>query len=221
MRTSMICEFDGEQVMDTGCDLTEQRQDDSVGRETDESLIGAIANRDERAMCKLYERHKIRAFRFILRIVGDVQLTEDILTEVFLEVWRQAGKFEMRSQVSTWILAIARFKAWSASRQMRRNTGTDEIEGCRIEDSADGPEAALLKIDRAAQLRRCLAQLSPEHREIIDLVYYHEKTISEIVEIIRVPTNTVKTRLFYARKGLASLLKRHEDFNNLSKSQAA
>jgi RNA polymerase sigma-70 factor (ECF subfamily) len=68
-----------------------------------------------------------------------------------------------------------------------------------LEDGADTPEEALLKEDRSAQVRRCLAQMSREHREVIDLVYYHEKSIEEIADIVRAPKNTVKTRMFYAR----------------------
>jgi RNA polymerase sigma-70 factor (ECF subfamily) len=165
--------------------------------ESDEELIKGIASHDTGAMRKLYERHKVRVFRFIVRMIDDTHLAEDILSEVFVDVWRQARRFEFRSQVSTWILAIARFKAISA-RRVLRDMELDEFEAQCIEDSADSPEAAVLKMERNAQLRACLAQLSPEHREIIDLVYYHEKTIAEIAEIVHVPRNTVKTRMFYA-----------------------
>ena len=90
-----------------------------------------------------------------------------------------------------------------------------------LEDSADTPEEALLKEDRRAQLRRCLAQMSREHREVIDLVYYHEKSIEEIAHIVRAPKNTVKTRMYYARKRLAQLLSHHCDFDYLAASEAA
>jgi RNA polymerase sigma-70 factor, ECF subfamily len=209
--------------MDRGCELKEQakRGNHSPCEEADEALIGAIASGDDGAMTRLYERYKIRVFRFIVRIVGDATLAEDLLSEVFLEIWRQAGKFRMHSQVSTWILAIARFKAWSARGQVRQDADIDDVEGRRIEDSTDSPETAALKNDRALQLRGCLARLSPEHQEIIDLAYYHEKTITEIAQIIQVPRNTVKTRMFYARKRLEGLLRRHEDFSDLSTPEAA
>jgi RNA polymerase sigma-70 factor, ECF subfamily len=217
VRISKVPELDGEQVMDSVCRPTGQirRQDQdrsACGDQADKALISEVASGNDGAMRKLYERHKARVFRFIVRITGDAHLAEDILSEVFLEVWRQAGRFENRCQVSTWILAIARFKAWSAGRQVRQDIDLDEFEVLSIADTAEGPEVAVLKQDRAAQLRRCLAQLSPEHREIIDLVYYHDKTIAEIVDIIHVPRNTVKTRMFYARKRLEGLLKRHANF---------
>ena len=81
---------------------------------TDEVLIARIAQGDRLAMQVLYGRHHVRVFRFGLRLVRDEQIAEDLISEVFLDVWRQAGKFEGRSAVSTWLLAITRFKALSA-----------------------------------------------------------------------------------------------------------
>jgi RNA polymerase sigma-70 factor (ECF subfamily) len=129
-----------------------------------------------------------------------------LISEVFLDVWRQAGRFEGRSAVSTWMLAIARFKALSALRR-RPDQELDEETAGAIEDLSDDPAAALEKKDKSAMLRKCLTGLSAEHREIIDLVYYHEKSVEEVAEIVGIPENTVKTRMFYARKRLAELVK--------------
>jgi RNA polymerase sigma-70 factor (ECF subfamily) len=82
----------------------------------------------------------------------------------------------------------------------------DENAAAAIEDPADNPEVVAQFNDRSAIVRKCLKQLSPAHQEIIDLVYYHEKSIAEISEIIRAPQNTVKTRMFYARKKMTGLL---------------
>jgi RNA polymerase sigma-70 factor (ECF subfamily) len=133
-----------------------------------------------------------------------------------LDVWSQAERFEGRSQVSTWILSIARFKALSALSALRRNRDAELDDAAMelIEDSADTPEQVVLNQDRSAQLRTCLAQMSREHREIIDLVYYHEKSVEEVVEIIQMPKNTVKTRMLYARKRIAQLLSTHRDFDH-------
>jgi len=174
-------------------------------RKPDEALIESIAAGDESAMKTLYERYSVRVFRFVVRMVKDEHLAEDIASEVFFEVWRRAGTFESRSQVSTWLLAIARFKAWSANR-VRRPMSLDAAKAERIKDIADNPEEALLKVDKHVKLRASLARMSPEHREVIDLVYYHEKTIAEVAEVIQVPKNTVKTRMYYARKALQRLL---------------
>src|SRR2546430_1179276 len=124
----------------------------------------------------------------------------------FLDVWRQAGRFEGRSAVSTWLLAIARFKAISTLRR-RRDGELDEETASAIEDPTDDPGTALEKKDKSAMIRKCLLGLSAEHREIIDLVYYHEKSVGEVAAIVGIPENTVKTRMFYARKRLAELLK--------------
>src|SRR5260370_9182108 len=171
----------------------------------DEVLFGRIANGDRLAMQVLYARYEVRVFRFGVRVVRDEGTGEDVISEVFLDVWRQAGRFEGRSMVSTWLLAIARFKAISALRR-RRDEELDEEAAAAIEDLSDNPATALEKKDKSAMLRKCLAGLSAEHREIIDLVY-HEKSVEEAAEIVGIPENTVKTRMFYARKRLAELLK--------------
>ena len=136
----------------------------------------------------------------------DESTAEDLISEVFLDVWRQAGRFEGRSAVSTWLLAIARFKALSALRR-RPDEELDEEAAAAIEDQSDDPEVALEKKDKSAIDPEVPEGLSAEHREIIDLVYYHEKSVEEVAEIVGIPENTVKTRMFYARKKLAELLK--------------
>jgi RNA polymerase sigma-70 factor, ECF subfamily len=173
---------------------------------SDEVLIGRIADGDRLAMKVLFARHHVRVYRFVLRMVRNEATAEDLISEVFLDVWRQAGKFEGRSTVSTWMLSIARFKALSALRRRNEEELDDETADA-IEDQADDPEVALAKKDKGAALRQCLARLSTEHREIIDLVYYHEKSVEEAAGIVGIPEATVKTRMFYARKKLAELLK--------------
>jgi len=173
---------------------------------SDEALIGRVAAGDKVAMQVLFARHHVRVYRFVLRLVRDQTQADDLISEVFLDVWRQAGKFEARSAVSTWLLAIARYKSLSALRR-RPDEELDEETAAAIEDPGDDPETALEKKDKGAILRRCLTALSPEHREIIDLVYYHEKSVEEVAEIVKIPENTVKTRMFYARKRLSELLK--------------
>jgi RNA polymerase sigma-70 factor (ECF subfamily) len=192
----------------------------SLNGQSDEALIKAIAAGDQSAMRILYGRHNVRVFRFIARLVTDTARAEDLVSEVFIDVWSQADRFEGRSQVSTWILSIARFKALSSLRR-RREATLDETAMEMIEDGADTPEQTVLNQDRSAQLRICLAKMSREHREVIDLVYYHEKSVEEVAEITQLPKNTVKTRMFYARKQLARLLSTHGDFDHLTAPQAA
>ena len=173
---------------------------------SDEALIARIASGDRLAMQVLFARHHVRIYRFVLRLVRDQSKAEDLISEVFLDVWRQADRFEGRSTVSTWLLAIARFKTLSALRR-KPEEGLDEDAALEIEDLADNPEVTLEKKDRSAVIRKCLMGLSAEHHEIIDLVYYHEKSVEEAAKIVGIPENTVKTRMFYARKKLAEMLK--------------
>lgn len=177
----------------------------SVKIRSDETLVALIAARDRNAMRDLFVRHNVRVFRFLLRSVGDAAAAEDLLNEVFIDVWRHAGQFEARSKVLTWILAIAHFKA-AGLRRRRGFKHLDDDAAEAIEDPADNPESAVLKQSSCAAVRECLKQLSRDHRQILDLVYYHEQSIAQIARIIGVPENTVKTRAYYARKRVAQLL---------------
>jgi RNA polymerase sigma-70 factor (ECF subfamily) len=173
---------------------------------SDEMLLESIADGNRTAMHILYSRHNVRVYRFILRIVRDTTMAEDLVSQVFLDVWRTARQFEGRSQVSTWLLSIARFKALTALRQ-RRYEDIDQDEVMEVADTADTPEASLDRSRTSEILRACVAKLSPAHREIVNLVYYHEKSVDEVAGIVGIPASTVKTRMFYARKQLADLLR--------------
>jgi RNA polymerase sigma-70 factor (ECF subfamily) len=172
---------------------------------SDEVLIANVAKGDRHAMEALFARYRVRVFRFVLRMVRNEATAEELNSDVFLDVWRQAGTFEGRSAVSTWIFSIARFKALTAL-QRRREEALDDERTDAIEDDADDPEIALAKKDKAAVLRQCLVKLSAEHREIVNLVYYQHKSVEEVSGIVGIPEATVKTRMFYARKKLSELL---------------
>jgi RNA polymerase sigma-70 factor (ECF subfamily) len=169
---------------------------------SDAALIRSIGAGDKHAMQILFARHNVRVFRFLVRLVGDKSAAEDLVSEVFLDVWRQAGRFQGRSQITTWLLAVARNKALSVLRR-RSTEELDEEALAAIEDTGNNPEVTIQNQQTSAILVNCLAQLSQPHREVIDLVYYHEKSIDEVAEITGVPQNTVKTRMFYARKRIA------------------
>jgi RNA polymerase sigma-70 factor, ECF subfamily len=173
---------------------------------SDQELIDAIAKRDTHAMRALYLRHSVMVFRFVMSLTKDASLAEELVSIVFLEAWRSAASFRGNSKASTWLLGIARNQAWSALRGRREIQLDDEYAGT-IEDNADTPETVADKRDRALVLQECLKNLSPAHREVIDLIYYHEKSIDEVAEILRVPPATVKTRAFYARSRMAEKLK--------------
>ena len=153
---------------------------------SDAALIQSIASGDKGAMRILFARHNVRVYRFLLRFV-DKSTAEDLVNEVFLDVWRQAGRFQGRSQVTTWLLAIARNKALSALR-CRPAEELDDEQAAAIEDLGSNAEVTLQNRQKTEILRRSLTQLSPAHREVIDLVYYHEKSIDEVAEITGVRT---------------------------------
>jgi RNA polymerase sigma-70 factor (ECF subfamily) len=174
---------------------------------SDKALIARIVDRDQTAMRALFARYRTPLYRWLLRIVGDKALAEDLVSEVFIDVWRQASSFEGRSSVSTWLLAIARYKALSARRR-RREEQLDMELAESICDPAGDPETVLQEKDQGECLAQALRKLPEDHRHVIDLVYYHGKAVREVSEILRIPESTVKTRMFYARRKLARLVDR-------------
>jgi RNA polymerase sigma-70 factor (ECF subfamily) len=174
---------------------------------SDEALVAKVAAGNRLAMQALFARHHTRVYRFVLRLIGNEALAEDVTSETFLCVWQQAERFAARSSFATWLLAIARNKALTELRH-RRELPPDEEEEDETADAADDPEAAYAVKHRRAVVRACLARLSREQRVIIDLVYYHEKSVQEVAQIMDIPRNTVKTRMFYARRKLSQLLVR-------------
>jgi RNA polymerase sigma-70 factor (ECF subfamily) len=171
---------------------------------SDAALIAKVAAGNRLAMHVLFARHHARVYRFIFRLLGSEAAAEDLTSEVFLGVWRHAHRFEARSSVTTWLLAIARYKALAELR--RRPQLACEEAAAQTSDPADDPEATFAIKHRGEIVRDCLGRLSRRHREVIDLVYYHGKSVQEAAAILGIPGNTVKTRMFHARKNLSELL---------------
>jgi RNA polymerase sigma-70 factor (ECF subfamily) len=172
--------------------------------ESDGDLLGRIRAGDQLALQTLYGRHQVKVYRFALRLLRNEQAAEDVVSEVFIDVWRNATGFEGRSEASTWLLAIARNKAFSLLRK-KKEQGLDDDAAAEIEDAADNPEVVMQKKTKSDLLRACLSRLSAEHREVIDLVYYHDKSVEEVARIVGAPEGTVKTRMFHARRKLSEL----------------
>jgi len=170
------------------------------------SLITRIAAGDAVALRVLFARHHVRVYRFTRRLVRNAAVAEELTNEVFLEIWRHAKSFQGNSSVLTWMLSIAHHRAISSLRK-RREDPWDEGAACALPDVADNPEVAAQKGNEGAILRRCLDALSPEHKSVVDLVYYHEMSVAEAAAVLQIPENTVKTRLFHARKRLSELLR--------------
>ena len=172
---------------------------------SDDALIKSIASGDQDAMETFYLRHKAKVLRCAMRFVRNPTAAEEVVSDVFHHVWHKAGDFKSRSQVSTWLLAIARNKALDV-RWQRSAEPLDQDFADTLVDDADDPEATMHREENRGIVHECLAHLSPAHRTIIDLVYLQEKPIGEVAKLIRVPENTVKTRMFYARQRMKGLL---------------
>jgi len=175
--------------------------------QSDALILERVANGDQNALRVLVGRYEVRVFRFVLRLIGDRRRAEDLVSDTFLAVWQRAGTFEGRSSVATWILAIARYKTLTARSQLSPNEEpiTNEIADTLV-DGGPGPEDNLVRLDKAATIRKCINVLPKHHAELMDLVYYHEKSIQEVAMIVGIPENTVKSRMFLARRKLAELL---------------
>jgi RNA polymerase sigma-70 factor (ECF subfamily) len=171
----------------------------------DRALMARIAAADKLALKRLFLRHQTRIFRFIRRIVRNEAVAEELTNEVFLDVWLHAKSYEGRASVVTWLLTLAHNRSVSALRK-RRDEAWDEDEARHIPDQADDAEVTVQKADKGRLLRQCLDALAPDQREIMDLVYYHERSIAEVSAILGMPEGTVKTKMFNARKRLSALL---------------
>jgi RNA polymerase sigma-70 factor (ECF subfamily) len=169
----------------------------------DRLQLERVSRGDRQAIGVLYQRHHKRVFHFVRRFVNDAAAAEDLTNDVFIEVWHKASAYEGRSKVSSWLLGMARYKALSELRKAKpAHAKSGEILE-QVEDEADNPEMVSQKRDKGAAIKRCMAQLSRDHRVILELIYYHEKSIEEVADILDIPKNTVKTRTFHARKQLS------------------
>lgn len=171
----------------------------------DEMLLKNVAEGDKAAMHIIFARHRERVFRFLRRLVRNPAIVDDLVSQVFLDVWGSANRFEGRARVSTWLLSIARFKAIN-SRRERMHEDIDQDDALKIVDARDTPDAALARRETEGILRACIDKLSPAHREIIELFYYRDNSVAEVSGMIGIPRATVKSRIFYARKNLARIL---------------
>src|SRR5262249_45648091 len=155
-----------------------------------------MAGGNRMAMRLLLERHRVRVYRWLLRMVGDADMAEDLTSEVFFAAWRHAGRFARPSTVGTWVLAIPPPKPPAAPRRPNGEE-LDETTAAQLPDCADSPEAIMREEQLAGQLRRALIALSGEHREVVDLVYYHGQSVGEVGQILDIPEATVKTRMLH------------------------
>jgi RNA polymerase sigma-70 factor, ECF subfamily len=172
---------------------------------SDETLIAKIASGNRLAMQVLYARHHTRVHRFLLRWTGNAATAEDLTADVFVTAWRHADRFDGSSTVSTSLIAIARRKAESELR--RRPQALSDAH----DEAIIGPEIVAPRKDDGEGLRQCLMRLTREHREIIDLVYYHGKSEQEVARIVGISCNEVRSRMLRARTRLSELAAEEEE----------
>ncbi len=174
------------------------------GDARDVRLIGLIVRRDPRAFEALYRSYHPRLSRFLFNIVRRAHVAEEVLNDTLLVVWRQPERYNGRSKVSTWIFAIAYRQALKA---LRRCDDPVEDREAEARPSAEaGPEQQLGRRQAQDVLLRAIGELSPDHRAVIDLTYFHEFGYREIAELMDCPQDTVKTRMFHARRRLKNKL---------------
>ncbi len=161
--------------------------------------------KDKAAFEQLYMDYYQRLFRFLFRLVHRVDMVEEVINDVMFVVWCKADTFNEQSRVSTWILGIAYRKGLKALRRERRRPETSELDDS-FAASGPGPDGGLAQRQLSGALRVALDRLSPEHRMVIELSFFLGYSYPEIAAIAQCPVNTVKTRMFHARKRLRGLL---------------
>lgn len=174
---------------------------------TNRTLLEGVTKGDTAAFKQLYHRFYHRVLRFIMRITRRVDTAEEGVNDVMLVVWRQAGAFEGRSTVATWIMGIAYRTALklasNTARMNERFVSAESMGG----DELSGPQPAPIDTEVEQQwLDAGLEQLSTEHRAVVELTYFHGYSYKEIAAIMDCPVNTVKTRMFHARANLREAL---------------
>ena len=182
---------------------------ENASADRDGQLIAGIAAGDRRAFRTFFDVYGPRIFRYAVRTIGDVGKAEEVTNDVMLEVWKNAARFERRSSVSTWIIGIARHKSLNAIRGKQHVTVDIEDVAEQISDEGAAVESGEAERDRAEMrrvLRAAVAKLSPEHKDVVELTFFHGHSYEEIAQIVGCPENTVKTRMFHAKKQLKTLL---------------
>lgn len=178
-------------------EATTRARDERDSREW--SLIAQAGTGDAAAFGVLYKLYFEQLYRFVFKMTRRLDLIEDIINEVMLAVWQQAADVVPRSRASTWIFGIAHYKV------LQGLTKAGRVMPAPDEDSTPNP-ATVSSSEQALEsdqlFVRALEHLSPEQRAVMELVYYQELHYDEIAEILDIPANTVKTRVFHARRKL-------------------
>lgn len=177
---------------------------------TDEiQLLDRVADRDLRAFERLYHIYYHRLTRFLYRFTRQADSIEEIVNDTMFVVWQKASGFRRKSSVSTWIFGIAYRTALKELRRRGRTPDRVPLQEAHIERmGTTDPTVDRFELQRS--LEAGLAALSAEQRAVLELTYFHGYTCREVADIVGCPVNTVKTRMYHARKRLRDHLPRLE-----------
>jgi RNA polymerase sigma-70 factor (ECF subfamily) len=172
-------------------------------------LVARVARGDLGAFESLYRTYLPRLTRFLQQLTRRPHAIEEVINDTMLVVWRRAATYTGTSKVSTWIFAIAYRKGLKLL--ARFDDPVEHTEDDALADD-DAPEGSVMRRELHEALAAAMAQVSPEQRAVLELTYYHGCAYREIAEIMECPVDTVKTRMFHARRRLRQLLsERRED----------
>ena len=167
-------------------------------------LIERVRDGDMEAFEELYRAYHPGMTRFVANLVRRPMLIEEVVNDTMIVVWEKAGSFNGASKLSTWMFAIAYRKAMRALR--RFDEAMEDTHAERRPSLNPSPEEEMTHGRAARMLAKAMESLSPDHRTVVNLTYFHEKDYREIAAIMGCPVDTVKTRMFHARRHLRRLL---------------
>jgi len=163
-------------------------------------LLARIGQRDREAFEQLYRLYHSRLTRFLMNLVRRPPMVEEVLNDTLMVVWEKPNSFNGDSKFSTWVFAIAYRKAMKALR--RQDVPMEDEEAKRRPSEEADPEQSFAQSRVHGLLIKAMSELSSDHRAVVDLTYFHELGYREIAEILNCPVDTVKTRMFHARRHL-------------------
>jgi RNA polymerase sigma-70 factor (ECF subfamily) len=164
------------------------------------ALLARIIAHDAQAMHELYHLYHRRLARFLMRLTSRYDLAEEIINDTFWVIWQHAADFRGASQLSTWVFGIAYRRALKTLQRVRPDLPLD------AEEVPEQSEEPWQQSELREWLGAGLGKLPHEQRMVLELAYHLGHSCEEIAEIMQCPTNTVKTRMFHARRKLKGLL---------------
>jgi len=180
----------------------------NAANEAESVLIHKVAGGDREAFKHIYLLYNKRIFSYLLRILHEKETAEEVLNDVMFEIWRSAANFKGQSKLATWIFGIAHNKALNA---LRKTKGKEVLELEETDEpiaTQDNPQTVVEKSNLNEKIKKALTHLSEEHCAVIELTFYYGFSYTEIAEIVDCPVNTVKTRMFHAKRQLQGILKK-------------